>query len=34
MNDYSEDYENSTILITGGAGAIGGNLCRKLRHLA
>jgi nucleoside-diphosphate-sugar epimerase len=29
MKDYSEDYKNSTILITGGAGAIGGNLCRK-----
>jgi UDP-glucose 4-epimerase len=30
MKDYSEDYRDSTILITGGAGAIGGNLCRKL----
>jgi UDP-glucose 4-epimerase len=30
MKDYSEDYQDSTILITGGAGAIGGNLCRKL----
>ncbi len=30
MEDYSEFYEESTILVTGGAGAIGGNLCRKL----
>jgi nucleoside-diphosphate-sugar epimerase len=30
MEDYSEDYQDSTILVTGGAGAIGGNLCRKL----
>jgi UDP-glucose 4-epimerase len=30
MTDYSEFYQDSTILVTGGAGAIGGNLCRKL----
>jgi nucleoside-diphosphate-sugar epimerase len=30
MKDYSKDYQDSTILITGGAGAIGSNLCRKL----
>jgi nucleoside-diphosphate-sugar epimerase len=30
MDDYSSDYEDKTILVTGGAGAIGGNLCRKL----
>ena len=30
MDNYSEDYEGSIILVTGGAGAIGGNLCRKL----
>jgi len=30
---YSEFYEGSTILVTGGAGAIGGNLCRKLSSL-
>jgi len=30
---YSEFYEGSTILVTGGAGAIGGNLCRKLASL-
>jgi nucleoside-diphosphate-sugar epimerase len=33
MEDYSEFYNNSTILVTGGAGAIGGNLCRKLSTL-
>lgn len=31
-NGYSE-YEGSTILVTGGAGAIGGNLCKKLSDL-
>ena len=30
---YAEFYEGSTILVTGGAGAIGGNLCRKLASL-
>ncbi|MFA0823676.1 MAG: NAD-dependent epimerase/dehydratase family protein [Methanomethylovorans sp.] len=30
MDDYSSDYEGKTILVTGGAGAIGGNLCMKL----
>lgn len=30
MDDYSSDYDGKTILVTGGAGAIGGNLCRKL----
>jgi UDP-glucose 4-epimerase len=34
MQEYSEDYQDSTILITGGAGAIGGNLCRKLSSFA
>ena len=33
MDDYRHDYEGSTILVTGGAGAIGGNLCRKLSSL-
>jgi UDP-glucose 4-epimerase len=33
MEDYSEFYQESTILVTGGAGAIGGNLCRKLSTL-
>jgi nucleoside-diphosphate-sugar epimerase len=34
MEDYSEHYQGSTILVTGGAGAIGGNLCRKLSILS
>jgi len=33
MEDFSEFYQDSTILVTGGAGAIGGNLCRKLSTL-
>lgn len=33
MEDYSADYEDVTILVTGGAGAIGGNLCRALSGL-
>ena len=33
MADYAEFYQDSTILVTGGAGAIGGNLCRKLSTL-
>jgi UDP-glucose 4-epimerase len=33
LENYSEFYEGSTILVTGGAGAIGGNLCRKLSSL-
>jgi UDP-glucose 4-epimerase len=33
MEEYSEFYQDSTILVTGGAGAIGGNLCRKLSTL-
>jgi UDP-glucose 4-epimerase len=33
MENYSETYEGSTILVTGGAGAIGGNLSRKLSLL-
>jgi len=33
MEDFSEWYQDSTILVTGGAGAIGGNLCRKLSTL-
>ena len=34
VEDFSEYYQDSTILITGGAGAIGGNLCRKLSTLS
>jgi UDP-glucose 4-epimerase len=33
MEDYSEFYQDSTVIVTGGAGAIGGNLCRKLTTL-
>ena len=30
MEDYSKHYRDLTILVTGGAGAIGGTLCKKL----
>jgi len=33
MDDYSEYYSGSTILVTGGAGSIGRNLCRNLSQL-
>jgi nucleoside-diphosphate-sugar epimerase len=33
MEDYYSDYDGKTVLVTGGAGAIGGNLCRKLSEL-
>ncbi|MFA4876122.1 MAG: SDR family NAD(P)-dependent oxidoreductase [Methanoregula sp.] len=33
MDDYSSVYQDSTILVTGGAGAIGGNLCRTLASM-
>ncbi len=33
MDDNFSDYDGKTILVTGGAGAIGGNLCRKLSGL-
>jgi len=33
MEDYYSEYDGKTILVTGGAGAIGGNLCRKLSEL-
>lgn len=32
MQNFSE-YENKTVLVTGGAGAIGSNLCKKLAEL-
>jgi nucleoside-diphosphate-sugar epimerase len=32
MQNFSE-YENKTVLVTGGAGAIGSNLCKKLAQL-
>jgi len=33
MEDYYSEYDGKTILVTGGAGAIGGNLCRELSKL-
>jgi len=33
MGDIAESYKGKTILVTGGAGAIGGNLVRKLHEL-
>ena len=33
MEGLYSDYDGKTILVTGGAGAIGGNLCRKLSEL-
>lgn len=33
MEDFISGYKDRTILVTGGAGAIGGNLCRKLSKL-
>lgn len=33
MEDYLGKYEGKIILVTGGAGAIGGNLCKKLSDL-
>lgn len=33
VEDIHSEYDGKTILVTGGAGAIGGNLCRKLSEL-
>lgn len=33
MADYLDFYKDKTILVTGGAGAIGSNLCKKLSDL-
>src|SRR5665811_1769650 len=33
MTDVGEGYEGKTVLVTGGAGAIGGNLVRRLNDL-
>lgn len=33
VKEYKNDYEDATVLVTGGAGCIGGNLCRALSKL-
>lgn len=33
MEDYKEQYSDATVLVTGGAGCIGSNLCRTLAEL-
>jgi nucleoside-diphosphate-sugar epimerase len=33
MTKYDQEYKGKTILVTGGAGCVGGNLCRKLSEL-
>ncbi|MEA3349956.1 MAG: SDR family NAD(P)-dependent oxidoreductase [Chloroflexota bacterium] len=33
MHNYKQAYKNKTVLVTGGAGAIGSNLCRALAEL-
>lgn len=33
LEDIYSEYDGKTILVTGGAGAIGGNLCKKLSEL-
>jgi len=33
MKDIFSEYEGQKVLVTGGSGAIGGNLCRKLSEL-
>jgi nucleoside-diphosphate-sugar epimerase len=33
MEDPFSEYEGKTILVTGGAGAVGSNLCKKLSDL-
>jgi len=33
MKNFFPEYEEKTILVTGGAGSIGGNLCRKFLEL-
>jgi nucleoside-diphosphate-sugar epimerase len=34
MTSVSDGYEGKTVLVTGGAGAIGGNLVRRLSETA
>jgi nucleoside-diphosphate-sugar epimerase len=33
MRDYKQSYQDKTVLVTGGAGAIGSNLCKALAQL-
>ena len=33
MTDWDEEFKNKTVLITGGAGAVGGNLVTALNSL-
>jgi nucleoside-diphosphate-sugar epimerase len=33
MRDYQQSYQDKTVLVTGGAGAIGSNLCKALAQL-
>lgn len=33
MEEYKQFYKGKTVLVTGGAGAIGSNLTRKLAEL-
>ena len=33
MDSIYSEYDGKTILVTGGAGAIGGNLCKRLSKL-
>ncbi|MBU4139321.1 MAG: NAD-dependent epimerase/dehydratase family protein [Euryarchaeota archaeon] len=33
MNDVFSEYENKVILVTGGAGCVGSNLCKKISEL-
>ena len=33
MRDYKQSYQDKTVLVTGGAGAIGSNLCKALAEL-
>ncbi|MDP2767690.1 MAG: SDR family NAD(P)-dependent oxidoreductase, partial [Candidatus Methanoperedens sp.] len=33
MQEVNSEYENKVVLVTGGAGCIGSNLCKKLAEL-
>ena len=33
MNEIYSGYENKVVLVTGGAGCVGSNLCKKLAEL-